>query len=229
MALGAVLNIFGGHLMAMHQQRLGVVARRRRRGRSCWSCCFVPEQPPERSASCSPSASTTPASAAGRPRARSTGSWSCRWASCSPSTRSPGTTPSAHLSEETASRVQRRGARASGSPSSTPPSAAGSCCWPSCSRSRTAPRSPRINAGGGGGSTCIFGQALGQALVNVLILFISTAGQFFCATACMTSASRMMFAFSRDGAIPGSRLWSQGLTADQVPANAVHVRRGRSA
>jgi hypothetical protein len=36
----------------------------------------------------------------------------------------------------------------------------------------------------------------------------------------MTSASRMTFAFSRDGAIPGSRLWSS-LSANRVPANAV--------
>ena len=38
-----------------------------------------------------------------------------------------------------------------------------------------------------------------------LVLFISASAQFFCATSCMTSASRMTFAFSRDGAIPGSQ------------------------
>ena len=65
----------------------------------------------------------------------------------------------------------------------------------------------------------IFGQALGQGW-HVLILFISTAGQLFCATACLTSASRMTFAFSRDGAIPGSRLWSK-VSSSKVPANAV--------
>ena len=37
------------------------------------------------------------------------------------------------------------------------------------------------------------------------VLFISASAQFFCATSCMTSASRMTFAFSRDGAIPGSK------------------------
>ncbi len=37
-----------------------------------------------------------------------------------------------------------------------------------------------------------------------LVLFISASAQFFCATSCLTSASRMTFAFSRDGAIPGS-------------------------
>ncbi|MEO5850968.1 MAG: amino acid permease [Nocardioides sp.] len=76
------------------------------------------------------------------------------------------------------------------------------------------------NAGvGGGGVAYIFTSSLGVGLAG-LVLFISAAGQFFCLTACMTSASRMTFAFSRDGAIPGSRLWSK-LTAARVPANAV--------
>jgi len=72
---------------------------------------------------------------------------------------------------------------------------------------------------GGGGVDLIFGQALPQGW-HVIVLAISTAGQFFCLTACLTSASRMTFAFSRDGAIPGSRLWSK-VTASRVPANAV--------
>jgi amino acid transporter len=39
------------------------------------------------------------------------------------------------------------------------------------------------------------------------VLIISTVGQLFCGMACVTSASRMTFAFSRDGAVPGHRLW----------------------
>ena len=65
--------------------------------------------------------------------------------------------------------------------------------------------------------------ALSQALPqgwHVTILAISTAGQFFCTIACLTSASRMTFAFSRDGTIPGSSIWSK-VTAAKVPANAV--------
>jgi amino acid transporter len=50
---------------------------------------------------------------------------------------------------------------------------------------------------------------------------ISTAGQLFCATACLTSASRMTFAFSRDGAIPGSSWLSKVNAATKIPANAV--------
>ena len=76
------------------------------------------------------------------------------------------------------------------------------------------------NAGvGGGGVAYIFTHSMNESWAS-LILFISAAGQFFCTTACMTSASRMTFAFSRDGAVPGSRLWSK-LSASKVPANAV--------
>ena len=72
---------------------------------------------------------------------------------------------------------------------------------------------------GGGGVDVIFGQALPQGW-HVIVLAISSAGQLFCTIACLTSASRMTFAFSRDGAIPGSRIWSK-VSASKVPANAV--------
>ncbi len=52
------------------------------------------------------------------------------------------------------------------------------------------------------------------------VLLISAAGQFFCTVACMTSCSRMLFAFSRDGAVPGSRYWSK-LSANRVPVYGV--------
>ena len=61
------------------------------------------------------------------------------------------------------------------------------------------------NAGvGAGGVAYIFTQSMGNHWA-AFVLFISASAQFFCATSCMTSASRMTFAFSRDGAIPGSR------------------------
>jgi amino acid transporter len=53
-----------------------------------------------------------------------------------------------------------------------------------------------------------------------LVLVISTVGQLFCGAACLTSASRMCFAFSRDGAMPGWRIWSR-VNTNRVPANAV--------
>ncbi len=66
----------------------------------------------------------------------------------------------------------------------------------------------------------IFTQALPEGW-HFLILLISTAGQLFCATACLTSASRMTFAFSRDGAIPGSAWLAKVNPATKIPANAV--------
>ena len=48
--------------------------------------------------------------------------------------------------------------------------------------------------------------ALSSAAAKAVVL-ISTIGQLFCGMACVTSASRMTFAFSRDGAVPGHNLW----------------------
>ncbi len=73
----------------------------------------------------------------------------------------------------------------------------------------------------GGGVAAIFSQALDSKWV-ALVLFISTAGQFFCTTACQTSASRMLFAFSRDRVVPGHQLWSK-VSSNKVPANGVVV------
>ncbi|MDQ6641008.1 MAG: amino acid permease [Actinomycetota bacterium] len=73
---------------------------------------------------------------------------------------------------------------------------------------------------GGGAVNLIFGQALPQGW-HFIVLLISTAGQLFCTTACLTSASRMTFAFSRDGAIPGSPWLAKVNRATRIPANAV--------
>ena len=73
---------------------------------------------------------------------------------------------------------------------------------------------------GGGGIDVIFGQALPEGW-HFLVLLISTAGQLFCTTACLTSASRMTFAFSRDGAIPGSSWLAKVHPKTKIPANAV--------
>jgi len=70
-----------------------------------------------------------------------------------------------------------------------------------------------------GGVFYVFDTALGSNWAG-LLLFISASAQLFCATACLTSTSRMMFAFSRDRAVPGSRLWSK-VNANRTPANAV--------
>jgi len=70
-----------------------------------------------------------------------------------------------------------------------------------------------------GGVAYVFDSALGSNWAG-LLLFISSCAQLFCATACLTSTSRMMFAFSRDRAVPGSQLWSK-VNANKTPVNAV--------
>ena len=72
---------------------------------------------------------------------------------------------------------------------------------------------------GGGGVQIIFDQALTPKVAG-LVLLIATIGQLFCTTACLTSASRMLFAFSRDGAVPGSKYWSK-LNSQRTPVYAV--------
>ena len=65
----------------------------------------------------------------------------------------------------------------------------------------------------------ILSSALSSAAAKIVIL-ISTIGQLFCGMACVTSASRMTFAFSRDGAIPGHSFWRR-LGSNGTPTYAV--------
>jgi amino acid transporter len=74
---------------------------------------------------------------------------------------------------------------------------------------------------GGFTVTGIFATALSPTMFK-LIMIIATVGQIYCSTACLTSTSRMMFAFSRDGAVPGSRFWAK-VNKNKVPVNAVLI------
>ena len=65
----------------------------------------------------------------------------------------------------------------------------------------------------------IWTTSMGNAWAEFL-LFIAVVAQFFCGTASLTSASRMMFAFSRDRAVPGSTMWRK-VARNRVPVNAV--------
>jgi amino acid transporter len=123
---------------------------------------------------------------------------------------------SAHLSEETKSAA---GAAAKGIWQSIFYSAIGG--WILLLSFLFAVQDSDAVSAGGGAVVTIFTQAMSSKWV-ALILFISTAGQFFCTTACQTSASRMLFAFSRDRAVPGHQLWST-LSSKRVPANGVIV------
>jgi amino acid transporter len=68
-------------------------------------------------------------------------------------------------------------------------------------------------------SLAILTSALGSGTAKFLII-ISLVGQLFCGMACITSCSRMTFAFSRDGAVPGHRLWRR-LSSRRTPTWAV--------
>ena len=61
----------------------------------------------------------------------------------------------------------------------------------------------------------IWSESMGQGWAEAL-LFICVVAQFFCLTASVTSASRMMFAFSRDRAVPGHQLWRR-VAKNRVP------------
>jgi amino acid transporter len=53
------------------------------------------------------------------------------------------------------------------------------------------------------------------------LLFICAVAQFFCGMASVTANSRMSFAFSRDNALPGSRLWSKVNPRTGTPTNSI--------
>lgn len=66
----------------------------------------------------------------------------------------------------------------------------------------------------------IFVDAAGSGLGKFL-LFICVVAQFFCGMASVTGNSRMAYAFSRDGALPGSRLWKQVNPRTGTPTNSI--------
>jgi len=78
---------------------------------------------------------------------------------------------------------------------------------------------PKAVTEGGGGSPAVFLSAMDTSWVKV-ILITAVIGQLFCGMSCMTSSSRMMYAFSRDGAVPGWRIWSR-VNEKRIPFNAV--------
>jgi len=61
----------------------------------------------------------------------------------------------------------------------------------------------------------VYLDALGNTTAKVM-LFITVMAQLYCGMSSITSASRMMYAFSRDGAVPGHSLWRR-LNRERVP------------
>jgi amino acid permease (GABA permease) len=66
----------------------------------------------------------------------------------------------------------------------------------------------------------IFIDAAGSGLGKFL-LFICVVAQFFCGMASVTANSRMSYAFARDGALPGSRLWKKVNPRTGTPTNSI--------
>lgn len=67
--------------------------------------------------------------------------------------------------------------------------------------------------------------ALGTGTAKLLLLIVIGA-LLFCGLANLTSNSRQIFAFSRDGAMPGSRLWHTVNKRTRTPVNSVWLAAG---
>ena len=61
------------------------------------------------------------------------------------------------------------------------------------------------------------------------LVIISTVGQFFCGMASVTANSRMIYAFSRDGGLPGSTIWAKINPRTRTPTNSIWLGVGLSA
>lgn len=66
----------------------------------------------------------------------------------------------------------------------------------------------------------LISSAVGSGAAKLLV-FIAIVGQFFCGLASVTANSRMIYAFSRDGALPGSSLWHKINKRTRTPTNSV--------
>jgi amino acid permease (GABA permease) len=59
-----------------------------------------------------------------------------------------------------------------------------------------------------------------------LLLLIAIGAQLFCGMSSVTANSRMIYAFSRDGALPGSAFWHRVNKRTRTPTNAVWLAAG---
>ncbi len=57
--------------------------------------------------------------------------------------------------------------------------------------------------------------------IGEFLLFIVVGAQFYCGMSSVTANSRMIYAFSRDGALPGSRLWHRINKRTRTPTNSI--------
>lgn len=66
----------------------------------------------------------------------------------------------------------------------------------------------------------VFLDAAGHNL-GLFLLFIIVGAQFYCGMSSVTSNSRMLYAFSRDGAMPGSEFWHRINPRTRTPTNSI--------
>jgi amino acid transporter len=71
----------------------------------------------------------------------------------------------------------------------------------------------------------VFVVAIGATGAKLLLLIIIGA-QLFCGMSSVTANSRMIYAFSRDGALPGSNLWHKVNKRTRTPTNAIWLAAG---
>jgi amino acid transporter len=62
--------------------------------------------------------------------------------------------------------------------------------------------------------------SVGSGMAKFLV-FICIVAQFFCGMASVTANSRMIYAFSRDGALPGSKYWHRINKRTRTPTNSI--------
>jgi len=66
----------------------------------------------------------------------------------------------------------------------------------------------------------IFMDSLGKGWTTFLLLIVVGA-QFYCGMSSVTANSRMIYAFSRDGAVPGSQFWHRINPRTRTPTNSI--------
>ncbi len=71
----------------------------------------------------------------------------------------------------------------------------------------------------------IFFDAIGKTGAELLLLIVCGA-QLFCGMSSVTANSRMIYAFSRDGALPGSAFWHRVNKRTRTPTNAIWLAAG---
>ena len=71
----------------------------------------------------------------------------------------------------------------------------------------------------------VFINALGNTGAKLLLL-VAIGAQLFCGMSSVTANSRMIYAFSRDGALPGSKFWHQVNPKTRTPTNAIWLAAG---